>query len=186
MGRQRTRALRSKTNDLVTLMRCGSNSLFVPLPDGFGDTLSFRLLTPDERFVLLDLWRHIRDKEFARIDTTKTAFLFTYSHCRHDCGRDTFYQAMRFIRYLGWIALADTQEPDYQGARFVRVEYWKRMNWEVLTSLGTQGKIPPADFSRLQKRYRAQAEHAAKKARALERSRKDILRYRETLAAEAR
>lgn len=60
------------------------------------------------------------------------------------------------------------------------------MNWEVLTSLGAQGKIPPGDFSRLQKRYQAQAEHAAKKAKALERSRKDILRYRETLAAEDR
>lgn len=185
MGRQRTRALRRQNKDLVTLMRCASNNLFVPLPDGFGDTLSFRLLTADERFVLLDLWRHIRDKEFAGIDTTKTAFLFTYSHCRHDCGRDTFYQAMHFIRYLGWIALAEPQEPDYQGARFVRVEYWRRMDWEVLTRLGAQGKIPPADFSRLQKRYQAHAGHSEKKARALERSRKDILRYREALAANA-
>jgi hypothetical protein len=122
--------------------------LYITLSDEMMASDSYRVLTPLQRCILLDVLRTIRNKyrEFLPEYARSRSFTYTYSECRVPASENAFHGALRELLRVGWLdVLPEHQRAAIAGPIYYTVsERWKkytlRAEERIKLSAKTNGK----------------------------------------------
>lgn len=105
----------------------GSGS-FIVLYEDMLSALAFRVLSPTEKLVLVDMLRIYRKASKGDTGVVLGGFNYTWSHCKTDVSERAFYKSRRRIVELGFFKVLGEDQAGRLGEshRFSTSELWKK------------------------------------------------------------